>query len=505
MAACCLVASCADNEMTSISVAEPDSLANTNYLKAFAPLKSYTTMMVGTGVDNNFFNAKGAEWRNACENFSEIQPARLFTHAAAQATIMSSLDGAASADSPIAAFLSDAYSSGTKVFASALCSHQNQDTDYLNTLIKPTVLSNDGSELTSRCIVASNSVKGEAKFQQFEFAFTSTPGVTPQLEYELEFYVRGTREGSFSLSVPGGADFRQKVNVTTEWKKVKTQVVMAKGIYNLRSVVFNIGEYIGTLYIDNFQLIEIDEYGDRSKNKLKDNANLDDAEATAAGLTKVDGSSDGITTLGVSEIGDGYDPNTYTMEKTPEEKAAILTNALDSWVSTVVSLYADSVSGWDVVAMPLSIDSLATDFYWQDYLGMTQYVARAFNAAHKAGGKNLFIADRYDKAAQLKALADDALAAGAEIDGYDLVIDCTDLDESLLTEALSLLAQTGKLIRLSSVNLPTAAEYSFVVSSYVKSVPAQQRHGISLKTMSPLWTTAKTRSLIYGAIAENLE
>ena len=48
----------------------------------------------------------------------------------------------------------------------------------------------------------------------------------------------------------------------------------------------------GTLYIDNFELYEIDEYGDRSGNKMKDssfNANLDNAEATADGLTKVDG------------------------------------------------------------------------------------------------------------------------------------------------------------------------------------------------------------------------
>ena len=335
--------SCADNEMTSIYKDEPDSLAQTDYLKKYGPLRDYTDMSVGTTVSPNVYDATDLNYRMLCANFNEVQPEGLFTHGS-----MVQADGTistASAD----AFLDAAVRANQNVFAGPLTSHQGQNIDYLNNLIKPTVHSKDGSPLTSYCIVATNTIEGEAKSQQFEFAFTRTPAVTPQLEYDLVFYVRGTRSGSISLSVAGGSDFTPKVAVTTEWKKVTVHTVMRSGIYNLRSLVFNIGAYVGTLYIDNFELYEIDEYGDRSGNKMKDssfNANLDNAEATADGLTKVDGISNGITQLGISALGDGYDPNTYTVEKTDEEKKEILTAALNNWLTGVVSACGSRVCGW---------------------------------------------------------------------------------------------------------------------------------------------------------------
>lgn len=501
---CCMMAACADNEMTSLAVNEPDSLARTDYLKDYAPLKDYTTMSVGTSVDDGIYGSHNLTYRALCENFGEVQPQKIFTHGN---LMMASgkVDGEA-----VEEFLYEASAAGHKVFAGALCTHQWQNADYLNNLIKPYVFSNDGSPLTSRCIVATNTMEGDAKSQQFEFAFTKTPGVTPNLEYDLEFYVRGSREGNFTLSVPGGSDFSPKVSVTAKWTKVRTHVVMSQGIYNLRSVVFNIGTYVGTLYIDNFELYEIDEYGDRSKNKLKDNADLDDAEATTTGLTLVDGSSDGITQLCVSEVGDGYDPNTYTVEKTPDEKVRILTAALDDYIASVISLCGDKVAEWSVVAQPLTIDSAATDFYWQNYLGR-DWAVQAFRQARTAGADNLFITERdmdrdMAKCRQLISYIEYIEQQGGKVDGIDAIVSITDDNNaSKLAEMLSQLVATGKKIRLSEVEATSAEDYAAIINTYMQTVPAAQRHGISLKFFSPLWNEEKSRTLIYGAIADALQ
>lgn len=498
---CCLMAACADNEMTSLTVSEPDSLARTDYLKDYAPLKSYTTMNVGTAVDGSIYDQHDLTYRALCENFSEVQPQRLFTHASLM-TASGTLD-----TETATGFLDNAAASGHKVLAGPLCTHQMQNADYLNNLIKPDVLSLDGSPLTSRCIVATNTVvSDDAKSQQFEFAFTKTPGVKPNLEYEFMFYVRGSRNGSFTMSVPGGSDFSPKVNVTQEWKKVRAHVVMAQGIYNLRSVLFNIGTYAGTLYIDNLELYEIDEYGDRSKNKLKDNANLDDEDATATGLTLVDGSSDGITQLAVSEAGDGYDPNTYTVDKTAEEKARILTAALTDYVTSVVSLYKGKVAAWDVVAQPFTTDDDANSFQWQDYLGR-DYAVMAFRQARTAGAGNLVITELgmesdIDKCRKLIDYIDYIEQQGGKVDGINAIISTDSYSQSELAGMLRLLAATGKMVRLSEIEARTADGYADIIRTYIQTVPAPQRYGISLKSFSPLWNDEKNRTEIYGAIAD---
>src|SRR5690606_8875020 len=85
---------------------------------------------------------------------------------------------------------------------------------------------------------------------------------------------------------------------------------------------------------------------------------------------------------------------------------AIIGEALDNWVSTMVTNSAPYVNAWNVVDEPmdgqnpyevksgLGISAQSGEFYWQDYLGK-DYGVMAFKKARENGNTEdlLFISD----------------------------------------------------------------------------------------------------------------
>ncbi|HEY9262830.1 endo-1,4-beta-xylanase, partial [Chitinophaga sp.] len=240
--------------------------------------------------------------------------------------------------------------------------------------------------------------------------------------------------------------------------------------------------------------------------------------------------------------------------KTAAEKKYLLTAALDKWMSGMVGAGKSVVKAWDVVNEPMDdgkpyelktgvgrTNMAADEFYWQDYLGK-DYAVTAFKMARQYGnpGDIHFINDynleySLDKCRGLIAYVNYIESQGGKVDGIgtQMHIDINTNKEKIV-EMFKLLAATGKMIKVSELDLgvgvkTTAATaehykaqaemYKYVMDKYFELIPPKQRYGITIWSPldSPansswradepvgLWTTAYVRKLAYAAVAKALE
>ncbi len=203
---------------------------------------------------------------------------------------------------------------------------------------------------------------------------------------------------------------------------------------------------------------------------------------------------------------------------TPEEKKDTLTWALNRWISSIMEISKSNVKAWDVVNEPMDDGSpynLKTgigktlpdgDFYWQDYLGK-DYAVEAFKMAAQYGNNDdkLFINDynleyNLDKCRGIIAYVEYIESKGARVDGIGTQMHISiNSDKQKITQMFELLAATGKLIKISELDMgvgkqTTAATdadyiaqaemYNFVIKEYFRIIPAPQRYGITF--WSPL-------------------
>jgi endo-1,4-beta-xylanase len=124
---------------------------------------------------------------------------------------------------------------------------------------------------------------------------------------------------------------------------------------------------------------------------------------------------------------------------------------------------------------------------------------------------------------------------GAKVDGIGTQMHIsTSSDKEKIAEMFKLLAATGKLIKISELDLGVGAKtvdattehyqkqaemYKYVIDKYFELIPAAQRYGITIwapldspessfwRAGEPigLWTGAYVRKLAYAAVAQALE
>ncbi|ADY53105.1 Carbohydrate-binding CenC domain protein [Pseudopedobacter saltans DSM 12145] len=242
------------------------------------------------------------------------------------------------------------------------------------------------------------------------------------------------------------------------------------------------------------------------------------------------------------------------VEKTPEEKKIIIRNALTTFISGMVDTCKWYVKAWDVVNEPMDdgkpyelktgigkANMTSDEFYWQDYLGK-DYAVEAFKLAMQHGNPNdkLFINDynleySIDKCKGLIEYAKYIESKGARVDGIGTQMHIsTTADKQKIAEMFTLLAATGKLIKVSELDIGIAGKktadategdykaqaemYKYVIDKYFELIPASQRYGITIWSPkdSPansswragepigLWTEGYTRKPSYVGVAEGL-
>ena len=323
--------------------------------------------------------------------------------------------------------------------------------------------------------------------------------------YILSFWVKGDAEGIIrpELQSPNySSDGFGQVNVGTEWKRVEVQTTVNAD--DRGRLIFSYGEFAGTVYLDNVSL------------------------TNAAG-------GGGSTTILVRD---------------DATKSAIIEEELERYISTVVTA-TPYVDAWDVVNEPMDdgnpyeLKSEARDsnvqddeFYWQDYLGK-DYAVKAFNLARQYGEPEdlLFINDynleyNLDKCKGIIEYVEYIESQGAQVDGIGTQMHISiDSDREKIAEMFRLLAASGKLVKVSELDVRTNADeptpevleqqadmYRFVVDSYLANVPKEQRYGITVWGISDspenaswlageyqgLWDINLNRKPAYKSFAEAL-
>jgi len=345
-----------------------------------------------------------------------------------------------------------------------------------------------------------------------QFFFTFPQATQLGEKYTLTMDVRADVEASYSTQahvVPYTYkhwDFFGTITATPTWTQYTREITITADTEGVTAIAFNLGNTATSYYFDN------------------------------------------ITVTKYNEDGGGQ----QTIEKTPEEKREIIYGELDRWIAGMMEVSREHVKAWDVVNEPMDDGNpyelksgvgrelAADEFYWQDYLGY-DYAVEAFKLAEQYGNSDdkLFINDynleyNLDKCKGLIAYAEYIESKGGRVDGIGTQMHIsTNSDKEKIVQMFELLAETGKLIKISELDIgvgvqtPAATDehykaqaemYQFVVEKYFEIIPPAQRYGITVWSPkdSPadsswrggepigLWTEQYNRKRAYGSFADAL-
>lgn len=534
-------ASCHKYEALEFPVDKPATIAAQEEIDAYQDLKTYVdrnanpNFKLGAGASLQEYISKGVMYRLLNSNFDEITLGYEMKHGA-----VVQMDGSLLLTN-VQRLLETAAEAGTTVFGHTLAWHANQNATYLNGLIASeweSVIAADfetdnaTNYQSNTNAVASFTASGEGKGgvgralkitnasvrvndYDAQLFLKFAPGVKQGEKYVLKIDVRSDAPASFSTqahTTPGAYkhyEFFGTISSTPTWTTYTKEVTITTEMATSATIALNLGKTATTYYFDNISLKKYNALG-----------------------------------VGV------------TVERTAEEKKTIISAALEKWIKGMVTLSKGSVKAWDVVNEPMDdgrpaelktgigrTNLAADEFYWQDYMGK-DYALKAFQWARQYGNATdiHFINDynleySLDKCKGLIAYVKYLEDKGAKIDGIgtQMHIVATS-DKAKIDEMFKLLAATGKLIKVSELdmgfegNVKTAqatkeqyaaqAEmYKYVLKKYFELIPAAQRYGITLwaPTDSPagsgwragepigLWTEGLVRKPAYVGVIEGLK
>lgn len=549
-AAALMFSACADDNVPGFSTDEPASLLAQDSLNALAPLKEYVdtvkypNFILGGGTSAAPFNEQGKVYAFDKANFKEVVTGNAFKYA----SVVKS-DGSMDF-STVQAFVKNATKAGLSVYGHTLCWHSQQQVAYLNGLIT--------DPNAAKHVLHVNLPEAKANLWDWELYVDPVKPMVSGKTYTLKLRVKASQ--NYHVTVwPQGASTQYwptpAFDATTEWTNINASFEAKQDLKQLR---FELGTFGGEIWMDDVQLLDPDG------NNLIGEGSFEEG--------KMDGWSKpswhGYTLNIVNDPDQGADAGGMT----DQQKKDTLTWALNNFISGMMKACDGKVKAWDAVNEPMS-DAVPselktggrdgdkkTNFFWQDHLGK-DYARTVIRLARKAAGDSvrlkLFINDynleaAYNHNAKCKGLID--MIKYWESDGVTKIdgigsqmhVTCSmdpvvqKANEDAYVNMLKLLAATGKLVRISELDMGIqdanhqtvntadvtpemhkrmAEYYKFIVEKYLEIIPVAQQYGICVwaPTDSPkgsgwradepigLWNGNYVRKPAYAGFAEGLQ
>ena len=506
-----LVASCADNDMIGgLTVEKPAELAGYEYLNNYEPLKnnivrkSGSQFKLGVGTDATQYVNQGLEYSMVNSNFEETEPGN-------EMKMGSCVNEKGDMDfGTVSSYVNAATDAGLSVYGHTLAWHSQQPVKWLTKLLKDKELDVDPDakeeKLIHECdytsgisyqwwhqgvepytengamVVVNETAKG---FWEAQYFADDHITIEEDVDYVVRLTAKASAEASINCILGGWSGAKdQKITIPTEWKTINARL---SGITpGDAHVMLQSGDFVGTLWIQKCEVLKI-------------------VKANSIPLT-------------------------------PEEKKDTLIWAMDRWIKGMMEACEGKVKAWDVVneavsggdpdaegVYALQHDLEGTkpeDFYWQDYLGDLDYVRTAVKLAREYGPEDikLFVNDynlEYEwhgndnkKLQSLIKWIERWEADGVtKIDGIGTqthISFCADPDiqkkhEELIKNSFQLMANTGKLIRISELDMgyddangnkvmtvdmteemhkQMSDFYKWIIKTYMEIIPAAQQWGI---------------------------
>lgn len=327
-----------------------------------------------------------------------------------------------------------------------------------------------------------------------------TANLTADQTYTISFMIRSEAVGSMRCSTTGNAQYQGDQTTTTTWSLVEWEIT---GTGEEEGLNFDMGKIAGTYYIDNM-----------------------------------------VVTSGEAVPSSGP----VIIEMADTTKTRIIGEAMERFITQMVTHFKDDVHAWDVVNEAMKEggslrDGNVTDpdddqFYWVKYLGK-DYAVTAFKLARQCDADaKLFIND-YNLESSL-AKCDGLIGYVQYIESQGVTVDgigtqmhiSADSDKEKIAQMFEKLGATGKLIKISELdvrlgtNSPTAEQmaeqadmYQYVLDMYMQYVPEAQRYGVTIWAISDqeqeheywlpdespnLWDASYERKHAYKGFADGL-
>ena len=231
------------------------------------------------------------------------------------------------------------------------------------------------------------------------------------------------------------------------------------------------------------------------------------------------------------------------IEKTPEEKASIITNEMEKWIGATVGRGGEAVTSYNILSEPLAEQVDANTFDWGAFMGETDYVRTAVQMARDTVSHtlNLFVSNTFALEDDVVAKADQLIALVASfedsktvIDGYNILLNvkystdaATQLaNETAISNMFKAFAATGKKVRISNFRIGVAdaqsisadvrtavAEYcAYILQSYLSQINPANQAGFSFAGLSGSgnewltpWNSSWNRTEMYEGIVNGLQ
>ena len=537
---------CADDIDTTsgFEVEKPESLAQYEYLNSYGTLKSYLEsaskaspdFKLGVALAADDYAKKGAVYMLANTNFMEMTAGNAMKYASIVGD-----DGSMNFGT-VEQFIDNAKAANMSIYGHTLCWHEQQNLKWLNSLIADKEIPVDpdapGMEVTveRRCIEVSSDDMVDAAWDT-QFWIMTDATFAEGDKWELSMNVRATYEASIGTQTHKGAgEYLHwagcgSVKFTPEWTEYKASGTMDGSMAGGHSFAFNLNDFAAAnaYYFDDISFkingVEMIKNSSCDDDNMKDNYIAKEKRGGIVPATFVDS---------YTELVSGN-----SIPLTPEEKAEALTNELERWIKGMMEACGGYVKAWDVVNEAVSggpwgqryelqsannTDGADKKFFWRDYLGddfVRIPVKFARQYFEEFGGNpadlKLFVNDYnlesdWDDNQKLKSLIE--WIARWESDGetvidgigtqmhvtYYMNPETQKSKEDHVVKMLELLASTGKLIKISELDMGIAdaegnsiktadvtfeqqkamAEYyKFIVTKYFEIIPAAQQYGIT--------------------------